>query len=66
MLEIRGITLRDIDPDGFMRALLSLLRFADNLHDSEDPLLGRYFNQDEYTKAKPRLDEILRDSGYVK
>ena len=65
VLEIRGITLRDDAPDGFMKALLPLLRFADKLHDSGDPLLGRHFNKDEYGKARPRLDEILRNSGYL-
>ena len=46
-----------------MSALLTVLRFADSLHVSEDPLLGRYYNETEYAKAKPRLDEILRNSG---
>jgi hypothetical protein len=46
-----------------MSALLTILLFADSLHNTEDPLLGRYYNDTEYDKAKPRLDEILRSSG---
>ncbi|CAB4025565.1 O-linked-mannose beta-1,2-N-acetylglucosaminyltransferase 1 [Paramuricea clavata] len=63
LLEVRRITLRDEVPDGFMSALLIILRFADSLHNTEDPLLRRYYNDTEYDKAKPRLDEILRSSG---
>ena len=63
LLEVRRITLRDEVPDGFMSTLLTILRFADNLHNTEDPLLRRYYNEAEYDKAKPRLDEILRSSG---
>lgn len=63
LLEVRRITLRDEVPDGFMSALLTILRFADTLHNSEDPLLGRYYNESEYAKAEPRLDKILRNSG---
>jgi hypothetical protein len=62
-LEVRRITLRDEAPDGFMSTLLTILRFADSLHNTEDPLLRRYYNDTEYDKAKPRLDEILRSSG---
>ena len=46
-----------------MSLLLALLRFADTLHNSEDPLLGRYYSETEYKKAKPRLNEVLRNNG---
>lgn len=63
LLEVRRITLKDEAPDAFMSALLALLRFADTLHNTEDPLLGRYYNETEYSKAKPGLDKILRNAG---
>lgn len=62
MLEVRRILLKGAKPDGYMSALISLLRFADNLHSSEDPLLKRYFDDAEYSKAKPRLEEVLRNA----
>lgn len=55
--------MKNETPDAFMSTLLALLRFADTLHKSEDPLLGRYYNETEYSKAKPRLNEILRNKG---
>ena len=63
LLEIRRVTLRDEVPDAFMSTLLTIMRFADNLHPDEDPLLGRYYTDVEYEKAKPCLHKILRNSG---
>ena len=63
LLEVRRITLKDETPGAFMSLLLALLRFADTLHNSEDPLLGRYYNETKYRKLKLRLNEILRNKG---
>ena len=59
MQEIRGIALDYVEPDSFMRVLLTLLRGADGLYTFKDPLLKRHFTKDEYKCAKERIKHLV-------
>ncbi|EDO31753.1 predicted protein [Nematostella vectensis] len=58
--QIQKIGLGHAEPDSYLRALLTVMRAADNLSCLWDPLLEKCFSKEQYKEAKERIKAMVQ------